>query len=277
MVAWVLNLAAEEELRRWGRGPLPARIEQVVQQLIPQARSVLLAADDEVVVDDRPARARVGRCWCPTPDALARLERAGLPRPPAPSLEVLRRVNSREFCASLGQTLPGAVYASTMEAAQAVLSHHGLPMLLKRPFAMAGRGQRRVIPPLGADDLAFLDRTLRAGDGIQIEPWLEIEAEFSVHGIIHPGAGVTRGAPCVIELGPRGSFQHARRARTDDLAPHEARALGVEGERVATALGEAGYFGPFGIDAYRHRRGFNPRSEINARYTMALMIGMGGG
>jgi hypothetical protein len=41
---------------------------------------------------------------------------------------------------------------------------------------------------------------------------------------------------------------------------------------VAEVLRDAGYFGPFGIDAYRWRDGatqyFNPRSEINARYSM---------
>jgi hypothetical protein len=49
---------------------------------------------------------------------------------------------------------------------------------------------------------------------------------------------------------------------------------------VAQALLEAGYFGPFGIDAFRwvDRAGverFNPRCEINARYSMGWAVGMG--
>ena len=47
---------------------------------------------------------------------------------------------------------------------------------------------------------------------------------------------------------------------------------------AAEALLEAGYFGPFGIDAYRWRAGaaahFNARSEINARYSMGWATGM---
>jgi hypothetical protein len=46
-------------------------------------------------------------------------------------------------------------------------------------------------------------------------------------------------------------------------------------EHVGVALAHAGYFGPFGIDAYRHRALdgshatiLNPLSEINARFTM---------
>jgi hypothetical protein len=48
----------------------------------------------------------------------------------------------------------------------------------------------------------------------------------------------------------------------------------MEVERVATALHAAAYFGPFGIDAYEYRVGvelrLNPRSEINARYSMGF-------
>ena len=44
------------------------------------------------------------------------------------------------------------------------------------------------------------------------------------------------------------------------------------------ALREAGYFGPFGIDAFRWldvngARRWNPRGEINARYSMGFSIG----
>jgi hypothetical protein len=48
-------------------------------------------------------------------------------------------------------------------------------------------------------------------------------------------------------------------------------------ERVAGLLHEAGYFGPYGIDAYRYRladaHGFCALGEINARYTMGFAIG----
>ena len=49
---------------------------------------------------------------------------------------------------------------------------------------------------------------------------------------------------------------------------------------MAGALLPAGYFGPFGVDAYtyRGRAGasvFQPRSEINARYSMGFAAGWG--
>jgi hypothetical protein len=64
------------------------------------------------------------------------------------------------------------------------------------------------------------------------------------------------------------------RIHTDAITRADDRALQAMTERVATALCAAGYHGPFGIDAYRHRlpQGggtvLNPLSEINARFTM---------
>jgi len=57
-------------------------------------------------------------------------------------------------------------------------------------------------------------------------------------------------------------------ARDDDARLEEACAA------AGAALAAAGYFGPFGIDAYHHRAldgagvVLNPLSEINARFTM---------
>jgi hypothetical protein len=56
--------------------------------------------------------------------------------------------------------------------------------------------------------------------------------------------------------------------------------MGREADLVAIALSRAGYFGPFGVDAYCYRDRdekihLQPRSEINARYTMGFAIGWG--
>ena len=61
------------------------------------------------------------------------------------------------------------------------------------------------------------------------------------------------------------------------------RSLVPEAERVAAALSAAGYFGPFGVDAYTYRvrsgdgttEALQPRSEINARYTMGFAASRG--
>ena len=62
---------------------------------------------------------------------------------------------------------------------------------------------------------------------------------------------------------------------------YERRALEEEARRVAEALGKIGYFGPFNLDAFAWKgddggRRFNPRCEINARYSMGWAVGLGG-
>jgi hypothetical protein len=63
-------------------------------------------------------------------------------------------------------------------------------------------------------------------------------------------------------------------------ASHEALAhtMVEEARRVGAALRANGYWGPFGIDAYeyrdKHGEGhFQPRSELNARYSMGFAVG----
>jgi hypothetical protein len=52
------------------------------------------------------------------------------------------------------------------------------------------------------------------------------------------------------------------------LSPATERALVDTAERVGSALGAAGYVGPFGVDAFVHAGGLRTLSEINARYCM---------
>jgi hypothetical protein len=69
-------------------------------------------------------------------------------------------------------------------------------------------------------------------------------------------------------------------ATKSELSAAERKTLCDVAERTAHALAEAGYFGPFGIDAFRWRDEggvlhFNPRSDLNARYSMGWHVGMG--
>jgi hypothetical protein len=72
----------------------------------------------------------------------------------------------------------------------------------------------------------------------------------------------------------------SERALEGDLAPAERAALFSAAEEAAGALAAAGYFGPFGVDAFRYHdeegtARFCARCEINARYSMGWAVGMG--
>src|SRR5262245_45324613 len=120
--AWVLNLDADVELAAGANyAPTRAVLDAMRPDVERLARSLLSPGD--LLVDERTdARGLPGRAFCPTPRAIAMLRRAGAEVEPHPSLEVLRLVNSRAFCSSLGSTMPDAVLTRDLDDAIARLS-----------------------------------------------------------------------------------------------------------------------------------------------------------
>ena len=302
--AWILNLDADFELAaiasraagpRAGYSPKRSVLE-AMRTFVPRLAASLLDPEEDVLVDeDSPplsARGLVGRAFCPTPRALRLLRRAGAEPEPHPEWEVLLRANSRAFASSLGTTLPCAAFVADEGEARALLDTAPPPELalawrVKRNFGMSGRGQRVVAASRPTEqDLAFVRAGLSEG-GVQIEPNVTIVAEFAIHGVLGPGGELTLGPVVKQHCDARGAW-----VSTERTAPGHAPAnLVSEAERVAAALSAARYFGPFGVDAYtyRVRRGaaasasasaseierggaiaLQPRSEINARYTMGF-------
>jgi hypothetical protein len=116
------------------------------------------------------------------------------------------------------------------------------------------------------------------GDGLQVEPWVECDGEFAQHGFVpRDGSAVILGEPTRQTCDASGAWKGSE--RTSDLDRDERTALAAATLAAGQALADAGYFGPFGVDAYRYRTAsgvaFNPRSEINARYSMGWAVGMG--
>jgi hypothetical protein len=286
-IAWALNLDAELELGG-GAGYTPTRRVKVAMKAhIETLASSLLGPDDIVVDEDSTAlvaRGLLGRAYCPTPRALALLRRAGTELEPHPSLSVLRYVSSRAFASSLGTTLPGAAFVT--DAEEACRKIESSPQLgrfwrIKYAFGMTGRNQR-VVPavPLSERDLDFVTIGIAQG-GVQIEPNLAIEEEYARHGWIGVEGDVRVGELVRQRSDIRGAWVSTQRIdeRSEALDATRAR-MGEEVRYVASALMAAGYFGPFGVDAFSYRDDadalrFQPRSEINARYSMGFAAGFG--
>jgi len=114
-------------------------------------------------------------------------------------------------------------------------------------------------------------------DGVLVEPLVRPVLELSLHGFIWLGGECELGRLCVQQVSERGVFRGLRLAEASELRPGEAESVTVQGQRVGRLLHGAGYFGPFGIDAYRYELGreigFCALSEINARYTMGFVTG----
>jgi hypothetical protein len=273
-ITWLLNLDADLELQDPATyrdlALPPERLRELQSRMFD-----LVAADDVMIGSQLVASADVVQAFCPTPTALARIAALGLVPPCAPPFAVLRRVNDRRFCAELGQTLPRANFIEDMQALE---QHIEQPSpsgsyVIKRAFSFAGREQRRVHGSvLDASTRGFCERSFKRNEGVQIEPWVERLADYSKHG--HVGRdgklliGTTRGQ----QIDPMGRFQQMLPDAITITEPEDAT-LTANATLVGAALHNAGYFGPFGIDAFRYKLpnetiAFNPRCEINARYTM---------
>ena len=154
---------------------------------------------------------------------------------------------------------------------------------MKRAFGMTGRGQRFVVPgAVSQADAAFVKAGLAEG-GVQIEPNLVIVDEYAIHGMLDQAGSLRLGSIVKQRCDERGAWVATERLTQDGAASFASfgRLLDEEVQRVVVALSSEGYFGPFGIDAYtyRDRDGtveLQPRSEINARYTMGFAIGFRG-
>lgn len=279
MRVWALNLDAEIELAHPGGGAYtPSR--RVLSQLSPHAArfAATLPAGDRALEAATDPEGAPGEAWCPTPRALAALRRAGVTAPDAPPLEVLRRVNGRAFAFGLASLPEARLCRDEGEVARA-LERPG-SWLAKRELSFAGRGRRRLEGPGREPDRGWIGASLAQGP-LLVTPWVEIELEVARHGYLERGGELRAGRVTVQRVDPGGQHVESSLAGPDLLRGEEERALEEAFADAAEALGEAGYFGPFGIDAFRYRTPagrprFHPLSDLNARYSMGWFVGMGG-
>lgn len=303
---WVLNLDAEHELeaqhsyaptlhlraivareqrRLVGTLVAPGDIVLSEDDLASSGRDVCRGGEAQAVRPTRDAReprrteGLPGIAWCPTPRALARLAAAGAQPISAPSVEILRAVNARPFAALVRAPFAGASFekdlAHSLEHALELLARAADDgWLVRRTFGAAGRGRRRIAAgaPTAAE-LAWLIASLRLGP-LVVEPWVRVTREYTRSAWVHPGGEVVISAPCSQETTAQGAWVRTERAERGDVSRDDDARLAEMVEVAGRALAETGYFGPFGIDAYRHRVAgragdvLNPLSEINARFTM---------
>jgi hypothetical protein len=119
-----------------------------------------------------------------------------------------------------------------------------------------------------------------AGGGVQIEPNVAIETEYALHGFVAADGSRRLGALVRQRCDRRGAWISTEPLTDQEGLGDVVNRMTHECRTVAGALHGAGYFGPFGVDGYTYRdRGgrlcLQPRSEINARYSMGFGIGFG--
>lgn len=296
-VAWVLNLDAESELQD-PVGYVRSRRMRLHLERLGRTLAGRLPPGDLWVREDTPPGSLgpgwTGRAWCPTPGARSRLAEVGAEPEECPSLEVLREVNGRRFAAALEARglpgsdrdeaeLPGAVFLETTGDLEDWLRGPGERSRLwvaKSAYGFAGRGQRRFTRgQLDEAGRTWLRKRLGEGDGLQVEPWVERVLDCSLHGWLPRCGPPHLGPPRGQRVDDAGRWLASYDLQPGVLAGHELELLGARAEQLAGALREAGYWGPFGFDAFRWRDPsgclrMRTLSDIHGRYSMGSFPGL---
>jgi hypothetical protein len=217
--------------------------------------------------------------WSPRAVALARKHGWRIDAPP---LDVVRRVNHRQFRFGLEQELgvapAGSALVTSVEDAIAAVAAHSLAgtdqrWILKAGYGNSGREQRRGAGPLDAKSAAWVAQRLKKSGPLVFEPWLLKEAEAGLLWDVPRD-----GPPILMGIAPLwtkedGSYLGSRLANSAQHADWlEAIATS---QFVATRLQAEGYFGPLSIDAMRHQsrgvRALRPLQDLNGRWSMGRM------
>ena len=217
--------------------------------------------------------------WCETPQAAALRKHprdVNLDLPlhellwhlPVPSPTVVAKVHHRAFhlqvAEELGCALPGARMVESLEELDRILSSAPSAWVVKAPLSASGRS--RYIErkgPLLSDQKSrrTVERLFEAHGPLLFEPWMERTADFGCSALLtESGLKIVGFHRQMVDI--KGQFAGIE-------LPAETPEMPVT--YVANALRREGYVGPFGIDAWTYKNGFNPLGEINARMTFGLV------
>ncbi|MFT4649678.1 MAG: hypothetical protein ACI9X4_002919 [Glaciecola sp.] len=288
-IAWVLNLDAEEEYAR-GRGYTPKqRIHKIARQ---QARALTgtLIQPGDLIIDARNksenkgiAKGLRGLAWSPTPWAQTHLHDANAKVPQPPAFQILQDVNNKLFSQAVETSAP-RLKKHVERSVDGILHTLGnspeKAWFLRRPFGVAGRG--RVLmqgEPQSNKELRWLMASIETAPMV-MEQNVHVLLEVSTCGWIGAKGEVQWAEPCFQEVDKNGSWVKTLPCPEGKLTDLEREHLQTAAQDSANALIEAGYWGPFSVDAFEYESGdgeetWNTLGEINARFTMGWATAFG--
>jgi len=276
-LATLLRVFAREGDRLWTPAPVdPGRVLPVPGLPMP-----ILESDIGDTIE--PSDALLA--WCETPKAAALRK---LPREPSSSLplhellwhlpvpqpSVVAKVHHRAFHLQVAEeldcVLPGARMVESMAELDRILASAPASWVVKAPFSASGRS--RYIERKGPrfpDEKArrTVERLFELHGPLLFESWMDRTADFGCSALLtESGLKVIGFHRQMVDI--KGQFAGIE-------LPVEVPDWMETVEGVAGALRRAGYVGPFGIDAWTHRKDgklvLNPLGEINARMTFGLV------
>lgn len=277
--AWWLNLDADDELSGLN---VPKSTERVIESRRKELATSLLIHDDVLLAEELPMEPSqlVGWSWCATAKARRALKTMGIAMAQVPPLSVIQTVTRRDFSERLSETSLRTTFVRDERALRELISQFTAnreQCRLSRMHTASGRGHQVI------DHWEACERWCRhvlASDGcVEIAPQVKVLQEFALHGWIARDGRCTLGEPTTQHT-LHSQWVSTVRAPSDELTSHERTQLTLAAQQAATALWDSGYFGAFGIDAFRYVNSqqkieFCARRELNARFTMGWSVGMG--
>ena len=229
-------------------------------------------------------RDRLSRCtpapWGWNEEAVARFRALGI-SPHHPPLDVVRRVNARDFCFSIATRRTMGVPGGRMFTDERHLRDHlrrdgSFPCVVKPMHGNSGIGFLVVHSVNDLPDRNDLRNAPRPTGTVIVEPWLDRMIDMSTGFTLMKDGGMRGLSHHRTFNSANGVFYGIDLTPGDDsLAPWREQ-LDNAAREAAGALHREGYFGHVGIDSFvfKSRHGGSELAamvEINARQTMSTL------
>jgi hypothetical protein len=195
---------------------------------------------------------------------------------------VVAAVHHRTFCLEVAHSLNRALPGARMVSSPADLEREAGNWVLKAPLSAAGRSRHLHRAGESLDEPAVrrrIERLFERHGPLLFEPWMDRTDDFGCVAVLTPEGFRLAGFHRLL-VDSRGQFAGIELTATfrgfEGLTGEEQAAMEKALDATTRALRQAGYSGPFGIDAWRYRRpsgepAFHPLGEINARMTFGLV------
>ena len=201
--------------------------------------------------------------------------------PDFPSIDIVRKINSRRFCNELGLnygcgvsgsrfcTLPEDVYSFAQRNADSY------PLVVKAAHGGFGAGIHRVASAEKLRECGKLVEKYLSHGGLVIEPWLERSADISTSLEIGHDGSISDVTIQLQRINRYGGFYGIEAPVDETIQKKWGEELCEKTTKYAAEAARCGYFGPFGCDSFIVKTGTNDEKlvfgiEINARFTMGI-------
>lgn len=231
------------------------------------------------VLEDEAPSGLLGEAWGWTESSVSRLGELGveLRHPP---LDVVKEVNSRDFCFKLGIENKLGVTGAFLEQDPLRLIDRKLcppgPTVLKAMHSNAGRGMMvRRGESWTARQIQSIEKLAGDGQTVVVEPWLARRGDISTRFDLGTDGAIENIFHYRTLIGPDGHCAGDLLEPDDDCMQPWTKSLDRAAMIAGRSLFEAGYFGPVGLDHVLYQDGdglsLAAAVDLNARHTLGTL------